>query len=250
MQSLQAQIADKQLLLVLDNFEHLLDAAPIVTELLANGPQLKILVTSRAPLRVDGEHEFQVDPMEVPDVDALPPLIVLSTNESVAFFVERAQAVRPAFQLDDSNALAVAKICVLLDGLPLAIELAAAQIRLFPEVAALLARLQPRLPMLTGGRRDAPARQQTMRDAIDWSYDLLDAKARALFRRLGVFGGGWTTESAEVVANAVDPTFEAAFDSLGHLVEASLVRVEPAKGEPRFRMLETVREYALVFRHG
>jgi predicted ATPase len=245
MRSLRAQIADKQLLLVLDNFEHLLDAAPVVTELLANGPQLKILVTSRAPLRVDGEHEFQVDPMEVPDVDALPPLEALSTNESVAFFVERAQAVRPAFQLDDSNALAVAKICVLLDGLPLAIELAAAQIRLFPEVAALLARLQPRLPMLTGGRRDAPARQQTMRDAIDWSYDLLDAKARALFRRLGVFGGGWTTESAEVVANAVDPTFEAAFDSLGHLVEASLVRVEPAKGEPRFRMLETVREYAL-----
>lgn len=243
---LRLYLADKKILLVLDNFEHILGAAPVVANLLTNSPRLKILVTSRAPLRVDGEQEWTVEPMDLPDLRALPAVDELARNEAVALFVGRAQAIKPDFTLDETNAWAVAKISVWLDGLPLAIELAAARTRLFPEPAALLVRLQMRLPLLVGGRRDAPARQRTMWDAIGWSYDLLSEDEQALFRRLGVFVGGCTIEAAEVVAQAARPIGINVVFGLESLIEASLLRVLPGyDGEPRPSMLETVREFAL-----
>jgi len=246
----------KRLLLVLDNCEHLLPAAaPVVAELLAAGPGLKALATSRAPLRVAGEHEHPVPPLGLPPLpDPLhpPSPAALSRHEAVALFVERAAAVRPDFALTAASTPAVAAICRRLDGLPLALELAAARVKLLPP-QALLARLDRRLAVLTGAPRDAPARQQTLRATLDWSYALLGPSERTLLARLAVFAGGFSLEAAEAVgAGAAEAAAEGGaappldvLDGLGSLVDHSLLRQEaPPDGAPCFRMLETVREYA------
>jgi predicted ATPase/class 3 adenylate cyclase len=203
LESLKAHLRDQQLLLLLDNFEHLLAAAPLVAELLAAAPRLKVLLTSRAVLHLRGEKEFPVPPLALPDPKHLPPVgadlvSALSQYAAVELFIQRALDVKPEFVVTNENAPAVAEICVRLDGLPLAIELAAARIKLFPP-EALLARLGSRLTLLTGGARDLPARQRTLRDAIAWSYDLLGESEQRLFRRLAVFVGGCTPEAAEAV---------------------------------------------------
>jgi predicted ATPase/class 3 adenylate cyclase len=239
LESLKDYVRDKRLLLVLDNFEHLLQAAPVVTELLGAGPGLKVLVTSRAVLRLYGEHDYTVPPLDLPARQPLPPLERLTQSEAVRLFIERAQAVRPGFAVTDENAPAVVEICHRLDGLPLALELAAARVRVLPP-QALLGRLEHRLPLLTGGARDLPARQQTLRDAIAWSHDLLDEAERVLFRRLAVFAGGCTLEATEAVCGSD------VLDRLASLVDKSLLQQrEQEGGEPRFTMLETLREYAL-----
>ena len=249
--SLKESLQDKQMLLVLDNFEQVVAAAPLVAELLAACPRLKCLVTSRVVLRLSGEHEFPVPPLELPDPRRLPAVDTLSQYAAVALFIQRALAVKPDFRVDNANAPAVAEICVRLDGLPLAIELAAARIKLFPP-QAMLARLGRRLELLRGGARDMPDRHQTLRHAIAWSYDLLEAGEQALFRRLAVFARGCTLEAAEAVCQAVhDPAAGPGqslevLDGVASLVDKSLLRQqEQASGEPRFRMLETIREYGL-----
>ncbi len=231
-------------LVVLDSFEHLLDAAPLVADLLEASRWIKALVTSRAALRLYGEHEFAVPPLAVAPAGDLAPDRLLG-YAAVALFVQRARAVRPDFELTPANADASASICARLDGLPLAIELAAARVRTLAP-AALLARLQHRLELLTGGARDLPARQQTLRRTVDWSYDLLAPSEQAMFRRLGVFVGGWTIEGAEAVAGAVPDAQLDPLDAIDSLVDKSLVvRREEAAGATRFGMLETIREYAL-----
>ncbi len=187
-------LRDRALLLVLDNFEHVVEAAPLVTHLLESCHRLAVLVTSRTPLRVSGEHVFPVPPLAVPD--PAEPTARVAETEAVCLFVARARAADPAFALTTENARAVAAVCQRLAGLPLAVELAAARVRVLPP-AALLPRLAPALPLLTGGRRDDPARLRTMRDAIAWSYDLLLPDEQALFRRVSVFAGGFTLEAAE-----------------------------------------------------
>jgi predicted ATPase len=193
-------LADQQLLLVLDNVEHLVEAAPLIGELLEAAPELKVLATSRMPLHLRAEHEYPVRPLSLPSRKPLPAAELLSEYEAVRLFIARAQAVKPDFAVENDNAPAVAEICHRLDGLPLAIELAAARVRLLSP-QAMLARLEKRLPFLTGGARDAPQRHRTLRDTIAWSHDLLDAEDRLLFRRLAVFAGGATLEAAEAVAN-------------------------------------------------
>jgi predicted ATPase/class 3 adenylate cyclase len=237
-------IGDKCMLLVLDNFEQVSDAAPQIAELLARTTKTSILVTSRSPLRVYGEREYPVPPLGVPDPKHLPDLEQLSTYESVALFVERAMAVRPDFAVTSANAPAVAEICVRLDGLPLAIELAAARTRvLSPQ--AIMDRLGDRLKLLSGGSRDLPERQQTLRGAITWSHDLLEEADRRVFARFAVFAGGATLAAIERVVfdpgDAADP-----LDAIASLVDKSLVRQESEPdGEPRFRMLSTIREFAM-----
>src|SRR5215204_6008621 len=180
---------ERQLLLILDNFEQVLGAAPTVTELLAGAPGLKVLATSRAPLGLYGEHEFPVPPLTLPDLKRPPPLERLTQYEAVGLFVERAKAVKPDFEVTNDSAPAVAEICVRLDGLPLAIELAAARIKMLPP-KAMLQRLGNRLKLLTVGARDLPERQRTLRATIEWSFALLDEGERTLFGRLAVFSGG------------------------------------------------------------
>jgi predicted ATPase/class 3 adenylate cyclase len=240
---LSSFFASKQVLLVVDNFEHLIEAAPVIGDLLRAAPRLTVLATSRAPLRLQAELEYPVPALALPRRQPPPSAEELTHYEAVQLFIARAQAVRPDFSLDDENGPAVAEICWRVDGLPLAIELAAALIRLLPP-QALLARLKQRLPVLTGGARDAPARQQTLRATIAWSYDLLDAPEQALFRRLAVFAGGFELAAAEAVAN---PEGDAAvFAGVSSLVEQNLLRqVEGIEGEPRFVMLETIREFGL-----
>jgi predicted ATPase/class 3 adenylate cyclase len=242
-ESLAAYLAEKHLLLVLDNYEHLLGAASVASDLLAASPGLRILVTSRAPLRVRAEQEYPVEPLALPNLAHLPSLEQMTEVAAIALFVARAQAVKPDFTLTAQNASAVAEICARLDGLPLAIELAAARVKLLPP-AALLARLERRLPLLTAGTRDAPVRHRALRDAIAWSHDLLDSASQTLFRRLGIFVGGCTLEAVEAIVNP-----DADLDVLGglaSLVDTSLLRQwEQANGEPRFTMLETIREFAL-----
>jgi predicted ATPase/class 3 adenylate cyclase len=238
---LRQALATKQILLVLDNVEHLVEVAPAIGELLAACPGLKVLATSRLPLRLRGEREYPVPPLTLPPASGTAPEQLLQ-SEAVRLFVARAHAVRAEFTLTPDTAPAVAEITRRLDGLPLAIELAAARVRLLPP-AALLARLEKRLPLLTGGPRDAPARQQTLRDAIAWSYDLLSGDEQALFRRLAIFAGGFSMEAAEAVAN---PRGERdILDGLDQLSEHSLLRSAEDDGEPRFTMLETIREYGL-----
>jgi predicted ATPase len=225
----------KRLLLVLDNFERLLEVATAVTDLLARVPGMTLLVTSRIPLHAYGEQEYPLAPLPLPDAEHLPPIEHLTQYEAVRLFVARAQAVRPDFIVTDANAPAVVEICSRLDGLPLAIELAAARIKVLPP-QALLRRLEQRLPLLTGGARTAPARQQTMRDAIAWSHDLLAPEERTVFRRLAVFVGGCTIDAAEAVAGAGEPLD--VFATLATLVDESLLRQEEgSEGEPRFSML-------------
>jgi predicted ATPase len=233
------------ILLLLDNFEHLIQATPMVARLLAIGPNLKILVTSRAALHVYGEHEFPVPPLALPDAEAMPPIEVLAQYPAVALFVARAVAVKPDFELNHENAAAVAEICARLDGLPLAIELAAARVKVLSP-ASMRARLTRRLQFLTGGARDMPERQQTLRAAIDWSYDLLSEAEQRLFRRLSVFVGGCTLEGAEAVCDTKSDLDLDLLDGMASMVDKSLVqRVAQANGELRFVMLETIREYAL-----
>jgi predicted ATPase/DNA-binding winged helix-turn-helix (wHTH) protein len=231
-------------LLLLDNFEHLLPAAPTVAELLAMGPNLKILVTSRAALHLYGEHEFLVPPLGLPDPLCVPPAEDLSRYPAVALFIQRAVAAKPDFELNRENAAAVAEICARLDGLPLAIELAAARVKVLSP-ASLLARLASRLQLLTGGARDLPQRQQTLRAAMDWSYDLLNPAEQKLFRRLSVFVGGCNLEGVEAVCDTKGDLDLDLLDGMGSMVDKSLVLQVPATaGEPRFAMLETIREYA------
>ena len=232
-------------LLLLDNFEHLVQAAPIVAELLVMGPNLKILVTSRAALHVYGEHEFPVPPLALPDPRSMPPVEVLSQYPAVALFVQRAVAAKPDFALNRENAPAVIEICARLDGLPLAIELAAARIKVLSP-SSMLTRLASRLQLLTGGARDLPQRQQTLRAAMDWGYDLLSAAEQKLFRRLSVFAGGCNLEGAEAVCDTKGDLDLDLLDGMASMVDKSLAQqVQPAKGESRFVMLETIREYAL-----
>jgi predicted ATPase len=217
--------------------------APLVARMLGAAVQLRVVVTSRIPLHLSGEQEYPVAPLPVPSAAEHQALDDVSRIDAVALFVERARRIRPDFRLTDDNASAVGGICRRLDGLPLAIELAAARIKIFsPE--AMLARLEAALPLLGGGSVDLPARQRTLRGAIDWSYQLLSAGEQALFRRLSVFSGGWTVEAAEAVA-ILDPGSDLEIlDGLSALVDQSLVR-PPADGpgEPRFDMLQLIREY-------
>ena len=236
-------LRDQRLLLVLDNFEQIVAAAPLVRDLLAACPGLTVLITSRAPLRLSGEREYPVPPLPVPDTEARDGA-ALAGVPSVALFVQRAQDVTPDFALTPENAAAVAAICVRLDGLPLAIELAASRVRVLPP-QALLPRLDRRLRVLTGGSRDLPRRQQTLRDTIAWSYDLLTADEQTLFRRLAVFAGGCSLAAAEAVCNAERDLPLDVLDGLSSLLEKSLLRQEDEPdGEPRFIMLATIREFA------
>jgi predicted ATPase/DNA-binding winged helix-turn-helix (wHTH) protein len=232
-------------LLLLDNFEHLVQAMPMVAELLALGSNLKILVTSRAALHVYGEHEFPVPPLALPDSRSTPPVDVLSRCPAVALFVQRALAAKPDFELNQENAPAISEICARLDGLPLAIELAAARVKVLSP-SSMRTRLTSRLQLLTGGARDMPQRHQTLRAAMDWSYDLLTVAEQKLFRRLSVFVGGCTLEGAEAVCDTKGDLDLDLLDGITSMVDKSLAQqVEPSKGESRFVMLETIREYAL-----
>ncbi len=241
-----AFLRDKHFLLCLDNFEHLLPAAPQLTDLLTTCPHLAILVTSRAVLHVQGEHLFPVPPLAVPDLTQLPPTAVtLPDYAAVALFLQRAQSIQPTFQITSTNARPLAEVCIRLEGLPLAIELAAARITLFPP-QALLARLTQRLQLLTSGTRDVPARQQTLRNTIAWSYNLLDEKEQRLFRRLAIFVGGCTLEAGEAICETLGDGTGKVLDAVASLIEKSLLQQTEQEGEePRLRMLETIREYAL-----
>jgi non-specific serine/threonine protein kinase len=240
-EQLADRLGGRSSLLVLDNLEQVAAAAADLADLLACCPTLKILATSRVVLRVTGEHRYPVPPLHLPDLAHLPALAALAETEAVALFVQRAQAADPAFALTKATAPVVAAICTRLDGLPLALELAAARISILPP-RALLARLDRRLSLLTGGARDRPARLRTMRDAIAWSVDLLEPAEQALFRRLAVFAGGFDLEAAGAVA--AEPGSEV-LDGIAALADASLVRQEAGAAEaPRFGMLETIREYA------
>ena len=235
----------RPMLLLLDNFEHLVSAAPVITQLLTTGPKLKVAVTSQAPLHVYGEHEFPVPPLALPDLKSIPPLEVLSRLPAVVLFVERAKAVKREFALTRENAPSVASICARLDGLPLAIELAAARIKLLSP-SAMLARLESRLNLLTGGARDLPTRQQTLRSTVDWSYSLLNAAEQTLFRRISVFTGGCTLEGIEAVCDTKGDLGLDVLDGMASIVDKSLAQqVEQVDAETRFFMLSTIREYAL-----
>jgi predicted ATPase len=238
----------RRLVLVLDNFEQVMGAAPLVAELLGAAPGVVALVTSRMVLRLRAEHEFPVPTLPVPPIGASGNAADVQRCASVRLFVQRAQAASAGFELTSGNAGAVAEICRRLDGLPLAIELAAARVRLLPP-QALLARLDDRMGLLTGGARDLPARQRTLRSTLDWSFDLLSAGEQALFARLGVFAGTFGLPAAEGVCAAVDPADPgragSVMDTLGSLVDSSLVRAQTRNGEPRFGLLETIREYSL-----
>ncbi|HLW00251.1 MAG TPA: LuxR C-terminal-related transcriptional regulator [Ktedonobacterales bacterium] len=245
---LSTALEHKHLLLLLDNLEHLLVVAPSLAQLLAACPRLMLLATSRAVLRMEGEHTFSVPPLAVPDLLHLPKQEALAELPAVALFLQRAQALQSDFQLNDTNAQAVADICVRLDGLPLAIELAAARIRLLAPYA-LQARLTQRLAVLTKGAAGAPARQQTLRQTLQWSYDLLDQEEQRLFRQLSIFVGGFTLEAAEAVCGALQADTQragAVLDGVDSLLEKSLLyQMHQHTGESRFSMLETIREYGL-----
>ncbi len=233
------------MLLVLDNFEHLVSAAPIVAQMLTAGPKLKVVVTSQAPLHIYGEHEFPVPPLALPDPKSNPPLDVLSRLPAIELFVERAQAVKHQFALTKENAPAVAAICSRLDGLPLAIELAAARIKLLSP-SAMLTRLESRLSLLTGGARDLPTRQQTLRNTVEWSYGLLNDAEQTLLRRFSVFTGGCTLEALEAVCDTKGDLGLDVLDGMASLVDKSLAQqVEQVDKETRFVMLSAIREYAL-----
>ncbi len=244
----QIVLRDKRLLLLLDNFERLLPAAPQLTALLAHCPQIKILVTSRAVLHVQGEYEFPVSPLALPGLEPPPTIEVLASSPAIVLFLQRAQAVRPAFQLTEANARAIAEICVRLDGLPLALELAAARIRvLSPQ--ELLSRLAHRLEVLTGGPQDLPERQQTLRSTLLWSYQLLDAQEQRLFRQLSVFASGCTLGAIEVVCTAIDGHERAGhiLERVTSLLDKSLLWTIQQEGkESRLYLLETIREYGLA----
>jgi non-specific serine/threonine protein kinase len=240
-------IAEKEMLLILDNFEQVLDAAPLIGELLAAAPRVKALVTSRSPLRINGEREYAVPPLTTPPLDLPLAPEAFAGYGSVALFIERATAVKSDFALTAENARAIAEICVQLDGLPLAIELAAARVKVLPP-AAMLSRVQNRLKLLSGGSRDLPLRQQTMRAAISWGYNLLEAPDQRLFATLSVFRGGFSLEQAERLTEmaGANPSVDV-LDGISSLIDKAFMRRDPASRDedPRFVMLETIREYGL-----
>ena len=237
-------LREKQTLLVLDNFEQVLAAAPVATQLLEGSVGLRVLVSSRTVLRVSGEQEFPVPPLGLPDLKALPGLAALSQFEAVRLFIERAVAVKPDFRATNENAPAIAGICQRVDGLPLAIELAAARVKLFSP-QALLSRLEKSLSALGSGARDAPARQQTLRGAILWSYDMLDAGGRRLLARFSVFARGGNLEQLEPVCGPAEDVGGDVVESLDQLADQSLLRRLPDFDEPRFLMLQTIRDFAM-----
>jgi predicted ATPase/DNA-binding CsgD family transcriptional regulator len=245
---LKDHLQDKDLLLVLDNFEQVVATAPVLTELLETCPSLKLLVTSRELLRVRGEQEFALSPLAFPDLKQLPSCEALAEYGAVALFLQRAQAVKHDFHITDVNASSIAAICARLDGLPLALELAAARLQHL-SLQALLARLEHRLQLLTHGPRDVHIRQQTLRNTIQWSYDLLSEQEQRLFRRLAVFVGGCTLEAAEALYTTLDGETRYMFDGITSLIDKSLLQQSEQVGdggeEPRFMMLETIREYGL-----
>jgi predicted ATPase/class 3 adenylate cyclase len=242
LENLKDFLADRRMLLLLDNFEQIIGAAPVVADLLAAAPQLTLLVTSRVPLQIRGEREYPVPPLSLPGAGAEPSVADPADSESVQFFVQQAQAVKPNFELTADNATAILEICRRLDGLPLAIEIAAARIRMLPP-AALLKRLDQSLELLVGGAADLPPRQRTLRGAIGWSFDLLKPEAMTLFARLSVFTAGFTLELAAAICNP-DHDLDT-FSGVEALLQNSLLRkVDPAEDEPRFDMLGTIREYA------
>jgi predicted ATPase/class 3 adenylate cyclase len=239
---LKDHILAKEVLLIVDNFEQIAEAGAVIEELLTAAPKLKVLVTSRFVLSLRGEQEYAVPPLDPPDPEHLPDLPTLRRVEAVQLFADRAVAVMPRFRVTEQNASAVAQITARLDGLPLAIELAATRTKILtPE--QMLPRLQERLSILNAGARGLPDRQRTLRGAIAWSHDLLDADEQHLFARLSVFSGGWTLESAEAVCHRVGQGLDV-LDGLASLVDKSLVRrTEPAGSPARFSMLETIREF-------
>jgi predicted ATPase len=243
LENVKDYLRDKHMLLILDNFEQLISAAPIVAELLAAAPQLKIITSSRIALNLHGEREFPVSPLDLPQAGEESAWEKLIENESVILFVGCAQAAHPNFALTKDNASAIAEICRRLDGLPLALELAAARVKLL-QPQAILTRLDDKLKLLTGGARDLPARHQTLRNTLDWSYELLNADEKVLYARLSIFVGGFTLEAAEAVCNP-DGRLDI-LEGLTSLINNSLLRQEDtADGESRFGMLETIRAYAL-----
>jgi predicted ATPase/class 3 adenylate cyclase len=241
-QSLQDYLHNKHMLLAVDNFEQVVSAGPTMTRLLRASPKIKIMISSREVLRVRGEHDYPVPPLGLPETKRKQTAAVLAQYEAIALFVQHAQAANPSFILDEDNASTVADICSRLDGLPLALELAAARSRLL-KPTVMLEKLKIRLDTLTSGARDLPRRQQTIRGAIDWSYDLLNDSEKVFFARLGIFVGGWNLESAEAVCGkGLNVNI---LNGLESLLDKSLIRqTEGRSGEMRFTMLETIREYA------
>jgi len=245
-EQVQAALRERHLLLLLDNFEQVIQAAPQLASLLASCPRLRLLVTSRATLHLSGEHEFPVPPLAVPDLTQLPAPEMLTQEAAVRLFVLRTQAIQPAFGVTPASARAIAEICVQLDGLPLAIELAAARSKLLPP-QALLARLSHRLEVLTGGAQDLPTRQQTLRNTLQWSYDLLTAEEQRLFRWLSIFVGGCTLEAAEAVCQVGGDQAPPVLEGIASLLDKSLVQQTEREGDaPRLVMLETIREFGLA----
>jgi predicted ATPase/class 3 adenylate cyclase len=243
-EALKGYLRGKELLLLLDNFEQVPAAAPLVGGLLSACPKLKVLATSRSVLKVYGEQEYPVPPLELPDHKRLPPVERLTQYEAVRLFIERAKAARAEFSVTDDNAPAVAEICARLDGLPLAIELAAARIKVLTP-SAMLERLGSRLKLLRGGSRDLPERQRTLRGTIEWSHALLEEGEQMLFARLAVFSGGRTLEAIEAICDAKGDLPVDALDGVSSLLDKSLLRQEEGpEGELRFVMLETIHEYA------
>lgn len=252
-ETLLAYVKDKRILLVLDNFEHLLDAGPQVVKLIQASPWIKVLITSREALHVRGERQYPLPPLRLPVPANKPSLEELARSPAVQLFVERAQDADAGFALTEENALEVAEVCVHLDGLPLAIELAAGRVSLFPPriLLSILRQHGQQLKVLTGGSRDLPPRQQTLRRAIEWSYDLLDEGHKELFHRMAVFWGGWTLQALEAVCNSADQEVGGeeqkveVVDGVETLVSANLLQQrEGSDGESRFWMLETIHEYA------
>lgn len=242
LETLVTELATKQLLLVLDNLEQVVDAAKDISALAAAGPPAKLLITSRVPLHVRGEHEYPVTPLATPSGSDLPLQDALAVD-SVALFVRQARFVRPGFEIDQANRESVLEICRRLDGLPLAIEIAAARTNMLPP-KALLKKLDHSLDILVGKAQDVSARQQTVRGAIDWSYQLLDESLQATFARLGVFSGGFSLDAAESVCGSMDG--EEVFAAIESLLDSSMLRrVKSVEDVPRFEMLQTIREYAL-----
>jgi predicted ATPase/ATP/maltotriose-dependent transcriptional regulator MalT len=250
LEQVQGYLRDQRLLLLLDNFEQVLAAAPRLADLLGSCPHLHLLVTSRAALRLQGEYEFTVSPLAIPDPKRLPTNEALAQVATVSLFLDRVRAIQPDFQLTTANARTIAAICARLEGLPLAIELAAARIKLLPP-QALLKRLTSRLQVLTGGTQDRPARQQTLRNTLQWSYDLLNQEEQRLFRQLSVFVGGCSLQAAEAVAQADADTVGSnsameVMERVTSLLDKSLLQqTELEAEEPRLMMLETIREYGL-----
>ncbi len=241
--SVASFLRDKQMLLLLDDFDPVIAAAPLVVELLAAAPNLTLLVTSREPLHLPGEQEYLVPPLDLPPLHPLPPLETLNQYAGIALFVQRARSVQPGFALTDDNASAVALICYGLDGLPLAIELAAARIKTLP-VTQIADRLCDCLDLLTQGSRTAQPRHHTLRTALDWSFDLLTGPEQALLRRLSVFAGGFSLAGAEAVGAGGPVQGSAILDLVAALVDKSLVAVLPSSNEGRYRLLKTIRSYA------